>query len=88
MIQRYNMIQTQFGMIARAYDDGDIYKVSEVDPIIAKLEAENDRLKELLNRWAHIHEWDMFEIAGKDNYGHPVNAVGLLRIDTKKALER
>jgi len=48
MIQRYNMIQTQFGMIARAYDDGDIYKVSEVDPVIAKLEAEKERLRELV----------------------------------------
>ena len=46
MMQRYDMIQTQFGMIARAYDDGDIYKVSEADPIIAKLEAENERLRE------------------------------------------
>jgi hypothetical protein len=42
------MIQTQFGMIARAYDDGDIYKVSEVDPVIAKLEAENEKYHQIV----------------------------------------
>jgi hypothetical protein len=50
MIQRYdiNWAMDVSEELEKNDNNGDVYKVSDVDPIIAKLEAENDKLREIV----------------------------------------
>ena len=67
-------------------DDAEV-ELSEQNEILERLRAERDMLREALQSLLDAESAPTFDIVAEDDYGHPLNAIGVARMRARKILK-